>query len=1137
MKGKKLLIVAAAALLGVTGMSTLAACNKNKQPVVVDVTLTLDKASLDLHVGETGNLVATVTPEGTAVTWESSNEEVATVANGVVTAVAAGQATITAKAGDKTATCEVNVTLVPMVTALNASISDINSEILSYWRDPSEEDEEQPGEAGPDYAKINLTFKTVGEAEHLKELKVTSSNPEIATIVPKGSSYYIFSSGVAGKVGKATITVESVFDPTKKVEFDVNIVDPYVRSADLSSSGLYLIVGDADFAEAELELDVVPFGDDFYEPDVTFASSDPDIATVDDDGVVTAVGAGTAVITATVDGKVATCNVTVMPAGSIKPADGAKSYVYASGDTKTKILGTLEKYAVDNKLTGLTIFGNGGYVVYNDGVKLPVEQYVPGFGMGLLSSGELTADLAGENKAEWKRYLHTYLTEDPHSLNYMDDKGSVVGDLIGYVTSSYFDTFLNATGDGYEWVNGLSTSATERPIALNANPDTGLATKYKIPVKVGADFKYATSSENTKIAEYNNREVQLEDYVTPYKIYYTQAYGLARSAENLTGTSSIKGSQAFYKASANGFNEEAWKNIGIKSYVEEGVSYIEFEFNFACNPFYAMYYLTSGMFAPVPESFIKELGNGDLAEGVKIWGKSNESGSLSPKDTFLSTGPYVLETWDTDQQIVFKRNNNWNDGEHYAIQGVHLNILSAMKTDNEAALKEFNLNKLHSCGIPSTQLRTYVSDKGEILKPNVYQTVGSSNFKLNLNTCSANEWEKLFGVNGLITQTPKSDYWKLKPAMQNKDFVSGLSFAINRKEYAGNLGRTPAFDYFSDVYMSDPESGISYNKTPEHQAAVADLLNGTDGYGYSVEKAKAAFKSAAQTLLAQGAYKSGDTIELEVAWQESSDEDLFHKPLAQYIEGAFNTAMEEANIDLTLKLKFWVGQEWSDVYYNKMMIGQFDIGFGSVSGNSYNPLNFFENLRSDNSGGFTLNWGLDTNSVDGTIVWDNQVWSFDALWRAADQGAYVQAGAESALTFEYDEETLDLEVADGKLVMTIDVEEHSIDDGNIKTRFSGAKVYGYVNQLANANYKEFDFEKPVKMDPQPSDVKKGYVRYTISIALEDYAPLLNATSDLFAQMGYGGIDLYFITTMFGVDGDPTYQNGISTYCIPGYDGE
>ena len=219
--------------------------------------------------------------------------------------------------------------------------------------------------------------------------------------------------------------------------------------------------------------------------------------------------------------------------------------------------------------------------------------------------------------------------------------------------------------------------------------------------------------------------------------------------------------------------------------------------------------------------------------------------------------------------------------------------------------------------------------------------------------------------------------------MQNKDFVSGLSFALNRKQLASKLGRTPSGTYFASAYMSDPESGIAYNNTQAHKDAVASLIGeaaGTDEYGYSLEKAKASFNKAIEALLAQQAYKDGDTIEIEIAWMEAADEDEMHAPIKKDIEDAFNNCQQAKDHNLKLNLKFWCGQEWSDVYYEKMMKGQFDIGFGSISGNTYNPLNFLEVLRSDNSSGFTLNWGLDTNSVDGSLVWNNEVYSFDGLW-------------------------------------------------------------------------------------------------------------------------------------------------------------
>ncbi len=82
---------------------------------IAATSIALDQTSLSLIEGATATLKATLAPEGatTAVTWTSSDEKVATVAAGKVTAVAAGTATITAKAGELSATCAVTVTEAP----------------------------------------------------------------------------------------------------------------------------------------------------------------------------------------------------------------------------------------------------------------------------------------------------------------------------------------------------------------------------------------------------------------------------------------------------------------------------------------------------------------------------------------------------------------------------------------------------------------------------------------------------------------------------------------------------------------------------------------------------------------------------------------------------------------------------------------------------------------------------------------------------------------------------------------------------------------------------------------------------------------------------------------------------------------
>ena len=74
--------------------------------------VSLNYSSLTLTEGDSFTLTATVSPSNATnktVTWSSSNTSVATVSKGTVKAVAAGTATITAKAGDKTATCKITV--------------------------------------------------------------------------------------------------------------------------------------------------------------------------------------------------------------------------------------------------------------------------------------------------------------------------------------------------------------------------------------------------------------------------------------------------------------------------------------------------------------------------------------------------------------------------------------------------------------------------------------------------------------------------------------------------------------------------------------------------------------------------------------------------------------------------------------------------------------------------------------------------------------------------------------------------------------------------------------------------------------------------------------------------------------------
>ena len=94
-----------------------------------EISLSESSLAFDL-IGKTATLTATAVPSDSKIVWKSSNENVATVENGVVTAKDAGNATITAKFTynniEYTATCNVTVAvpMVPTVTFPDVASND-----------------------------------------------------------------------------------------------------------------------------------------------------------------------------------------------------------------------------------------------------------------------------------------------------------------------------------------------------------------------------------------------------------------------------------------------------------------------------------------------------------------------------------------------------------------------------------------------------------------------------------------------------------------------------------------------------------------------------------------------------------------------------------------------------------------------------------------------------------------------------------------------------------------------------------------------------------------------------------------------------------------------------------------------------
>lgn len=686
------------------------------------------------------------------------------------------------------------------------------------------------------------------------------------------------------------------------------------------------------------------------------------------------------------------------PTGATVAAD----FVTADMATRTQILGKLEKFAVDNAVTGLPLYENGGFGIYASRIVKGVEKYIPGYGFGTLREGYLNGTLPGENGQINPTFYHQTDSTDPHTALYWNSKDAQVGDIRDSMTASYFGNKMNAAKNGYDWYGVLSNK--DRPYivkngtASEATDPNEVSDTWRIYVRTGetGGVQFRNNSSDAARKAFDGTYATLEDYVTPFKIMLTKKNGFFRGSElaNQKGKYGIKGATAYYNGSSAGFDEELWKNVGIKSGTDETGDYLEFTLLAPANRFYAMYGLSSTLYSPIPMAFWNLVTNDGA--NPKAYESFNGDKTLSPVDNSVSVGPYYLKSWSPDTSIVYERNASWKEynwatGEEYQdiyrIPGLYTKFYPGIDNDENLLMKEFIAGNIDSCSIPLDYFDEYKDD------PRARQTTGNSVWKLNLNTCTQAEWEAKFGENGYISQTAREDYYDVKPWMSNDSFIKGLFYSIDRNTFGGKRGYPSSINYFASAYLSDPENGIAYNNTPEHAAALSHFWGDTiETGGFSLPLSQAAFDTAIEEMLADGSIKKNQKLTIDIYWMYNSQIKTMGNEIAGYIQDAFNSASKAKANGLTLEVTQQAGALWSDVYYKHLMTGQFDLGFGSINGNALDPLNFLEVLKSDNSSGMTLNWGPDTSIPN--IEFNGKLFSFDALWAAADHGVVAYKGEE-----------------------------------------------------------------------------------------------------------------------------------------------
>jgi len=307
-------------------------------------TVTVSPASASLVVGvtPTQQLTATLTDvnnnvlTGRVVTWSSSNPSTATVdGSGLVTAVGAGGTTITATSETKTGTASITVTLAPVATVtlsapttlmmvgetqlLTAAPKDVNNNILSGRT--------------VGWVSSNPLVLSVSVASSVS----TSSGATVTvTAMDQGTATISAASESAPSATTPLITVNPV--PVATVTVTPETVSLVIGVT--TTQQLTAVTKDANGIVLTARL-------------VTWTSSNPAAATVDGNGLVTAVAAGGTTITATSETKTGTSSVTVTLAPVVTVTLSAPTTPMIVGETQ--VLTAVTKDVNGNVLAGRTV--------------------------------------------------------------------------------------------------------------------------------------------------------------------------------------------------------------------------------------------------------------------------------------------------------------------------------------------------------------------------------------------------------------------------------------------------------------------------------------------------------------------------------------------------------------------------------------------------------------------------------------------------------------------------------------------------------------------------------------------------------------------------------------------------------------
>ncbi|MDO4459659.1 MAG: ABC transporter substrate-binding protein [Clostridia bacterium] len=313
-----------------------------------------------------------------------------------------------------------------------------------------------------------------------------------------------------------------------------------------------------------------------------------------------------------------------------------------------------------------------------------------------------------------------------------------------------------------------------------------------------------------------------------------------------------------------------------------------------------------------------------LYEANKVTtGNITKSSYGTTADSYMSCGPYKIDTYQPDKQMTLSKNENWYGytdeyyGDKYQTTNIELNFIS----ENSTALSLFLQGNLDDYTVDTEHMEAYATSDYIYFMPQSYTFV--FNFNSDLEALKKEDGD---GINHSI--------------LSLDDFRHAISLSLDRQAFVAQClaGADAGYGLINYVYVCDPDTGELYRDSEFAQQALCEFYgveSEDEITGYDKEAATELFEAAYQQALEQGLMTETDKVQLDFhVYADTTN----YQNRANFLQ----SSIEAATVGTGLEGKVSVNMMVDEDYYGSAENGLADVIFGAWGGADMDPYSIME---------------------------------------------------------------------------------------------------------------------------------------------------------------------------------------------------